>query len=663
MGQKHSCLTRRSWILSLAGGFAGCSAFESNDTETRTALETNTGTTVETATTEADTDVIDFDGGGAAAFDTALSELAATPGGTLRIAPGTYRFDASRAPEPAYPSDDVRSHFGVSGLTAATITGPGPDTDGEAVIELTDPTRGFLFLNDAAEYTIRDLTVRHDPAPHTQGIIRSLSDDRRRIVVDLQDGFPALNEAPFSGDPAPSRLFANVFEQNGERVTRVTTDERSHFKEFAAIERVGDRRYELTLADGVETGALRTGRLLAIVAWHQIAPQFATVDAVRPTFQNVTLRTSPYRGFNFNYCERPIVQNCVVAPDPDGQRVISTNADVVHCNNCPVGPRVEGNRFERNTDDTVAVHNELMGVTALPDDRTVQVTKDFGTRVAAGDELLYASSRLERRGTLPPVETVDESGGPAGQTSPVLPETITFTEPVADRISVGDVLTPPRNRNSDTVVRGNTFRSNAARFVSLGGVDGGIVANNDFDGTHTDGVQVEAIGDTGSGVGAQLKGWSEEVLIRDNRIARTGLAGVPSGVPNAVFVSVDVGEGNPNNPSVSGRPHRNVTVENNDLVTTAGLGVHLADIQGATVEGNQIRDPGRIPVIDIGAYGLGLRHVADVTVDGNRVVATADDLTGFGYRRESEGVDLGNNAYVVAGENQPADLTDIGSAE
>ncbi|WP_254273305.1 hypothetical protein [Haloarcula marina] len=133
--------------------------------------------------------------------------------------------------------------------------------------------------------------------------------------------------------------------------------------------------------------------------------------------------------------------------------------------------------------------NELMAVREFLDDRTVRVYAGFGTRVGAGDRLVAASDRLERKGMLPAVEAVDERGG--GVTGdPVNPESITFTEPVRDRLATGDALTGARMQNAETVVRDTRVRSTRARFVRLGGVAGGLVEDNTFVGTNSDGVEI-----------------------------------------------------------------------------------------------------------------------------------------------------------------------------
>lgn len=659
---------RRAYLSALTGaaaGLAGCPSENGDERPTRTTTDARTATTAATRTkTETKTEtVVRFDGGGSAAFADALDAVRGEPGAVLQLDAGTYRFDASQAPSYEYPFDDHRVHFDGVGLTDVTIAGPPPDAGGTAECVLADPTRGFLSIQNPAGATaadrprgptVRDLAVRHDPLPYTQGRIEALTDDRRAITLALEEGFPGVEGPPFA-EPEPLLVSANVFTADGDRLRRVTGDARSNFKRFASIEPAAQRRVALRLADGIEPGGLAVGRRLALVPRHRNATLFLHSDLIEPTYERVTVRSTPNFVFEFNACERPVLRDSAVTPPESG--LIATNADGVHCNNCPRGPLVERCTFRRTSDDSVVVDAELMAVRELVDDRTVRVYADFGTRVGGGDRLTSTTPRLERRGTLPPVEKVDQRGGGI-TTDPVNPELLVFSDPIAERLSVGDTLIGPRMRNRGTVVRDSTVRATRARFLRFGGVLGGTVENNTFLGTNSDGIEIAGAGDVREGF-SDLKGWSEDVLVRGNEIVDTGLVGVPSGVPRAVFVGVDGGEGLAPAPSTTGRPHRNVRIVDNTIRSVAGHGIEVADIDGATVENNRIEGFGRLSPVAIGRYGLGVRNAGDVTVRNTTVATDDTDAAGFGWRAESDSVATGGNEFVVAGERRPATVVDI----
>lgn len=661
--------SRRAYLAAVgaATGLAGCGGTESTPTPSEDPTDTSTDSPTATADppTETPTDEpteteppeeLLFDGGGASAFAEALDRLREGPVDTLRFAPGTYRFDASEAPDYEFPLDDFRVHFDGRDLGDVTFVGPGPD-EGEATVVLEDPTRGFLLF-DGGTPRVRDLTVRHDSWPMTQGTIREF-DGEQSVTLELESGYPTFEQSPFVADHEPDEVAASVFEADGRRVRGVTGAERGNYKRVAETEPLGGRRYRVTFEDGVEMGGLETGRRLAVVARHVGASAFVCVDCLEPTLDRVRLRSAAGFALWFVACDGPVVTDSVLAPDDGSGRLVSVNADGIHCDNGPGGPRVEGCRIERAGDDAVVADDELLVVDSFESDRTVRVRGTFGSRVAGGDELTVASPKLvlleELFGDLPPVAEVDERGGGV-TTDTVNPETITFESGVRDRLRVGDLLTGPRMRNADTLVRGNTIREIRARFVRIGGADGVRILDNEFVGTHSDGVEVEAVGGEGAGF---PKGWSTDVEIRGNRIVDAGLVGVPAGVPHGVFVGADTGEAGPSETTSSGRPHSTVTVAENEVVGTGGPGVAVHDASGVTVSGNRVEDPGRLPGPDWAAYGVGLWNVGSATVARTTVTTGVDDLNGFGWRRDAT-LDTTGNGYVVGGEEREATFTDLG---
>lgn len=661
--------SRRAYLAAVgaATGLAGCGGRDATPTASEAPTDTPTDTPTETADppTETATDSpteteppeeLLFDGGGASAFAEALDRLREGPVDTLRFAPGTYRFDASEAPDYEFPLDDFRVHFDGRALGDVTLVGPGPD-EGEATVVLGDPTRGFLLF-DGGTPTVRDLTIRHDPWPMTQGTIREF-DGERTVTLELESGYPTFEQSPFVADHAPDEVAASVFEADGRRIRGVTGFERGNYKRVAETEPLGGRRYRVTFEDGVEMGGIETGHRLAVVARHVGASAFVCVDCVEPTLDRIRLRSAAGFALWFVACDGPVVTDSVLAPADGSDRLVSVNADGIHCDNGPGGPRVEGCRIERAGDDAVVADDELLVVDAFEGDRTVRVRGTFGSRVAGGDELTVASPKLvlleELFGDLPPVAEVDERGGGV-TTDPVNPETITFESAVRERLRVGDLLTSPRMRNADTLVRSNTVREHRARFVRIGGADGVRVLDNAFVGTHSDGIEVEAVGGDGAGF---PKGWSTDVEIRNNRVQAAGLVGVPSGVPHGIFVGTDAGERGPSEATGAGRPHSNVTVAGNRILDAGGPGIAVHDASDVTVRNNRIEDPGRLPGPDWAAYGIGCWNLGSATVEGATVTAESDDLNGFGWRRDADPT-LAGNSYVVAGEEREPTFTDLG---
>lgn len=646
---------RRTYLAALVasvGGMAGCnsSGGQSEDTAsrsttnrttrrptvspTRTRTQSRTDAGTETETTDP-RDVVEFDGGGAAAFADALTALAAESGRTLSIAPGTHRLDASAAPDDV----DVRTHFALAGAADATIEGNG------ATLVFEDPTRGGLSVTGTDGIVVRNLTVEYDPVPYSQTTVREVTSDGRELVVEVQSGFPPLSHGLY--DQA-ARVLGTVYRETGAPLGPVN-GHGGHYKRFASTTHLGGSRFRLRLADGVGVGGLAVGRVLAVVPRFPEARPLRFERSLRPRVDAVTIRAAPGFSVYFNYCARPVARNVTVAPPPDSGRVLATNADGIHVNNCREDPMVADCHLTRTGDDAVVVDAQLVTVTDVVDPRTVRVSPSVGSLVGAGDRMAAASAAFERKGDLPRVAEIDMQGG--GRTrGPELPELIEFEEPVDDTLAAGDFLTDRAFENRGFAVRRNEVRDVHARMVRIGGAADGIVEGNRLVGNNNDGVLVEA---TGRGA---PKRWVDDVTIRNNALADVGLGSVTAGRPEGIVVDVD---GTPvharDGPPTTGRPHRNVTIADNTVQGVATTGIHLADVDGATVERNRVVDPGRIRMTSLDPYGVGLDHVAGAEVRGNRVVGTAADVDGFGWRVASDDVRSGENELRVAGEDRPAE--------
>lgn len=648
---------RRRTLLAATAGvatLAGCGGRGSPDestpttagsetaTDTRTATETAAPTTEATTTEQETADqplVVEFDGGGAAAFADALDAVADEPGATLRVVDGPHRLDASAAPA----LDGIRTHFALTDAEDVTIDG-----NGQSLV-FTEPSRGALHVEDGENVTVRNLTVDYDPLPFTQGVVDEWNPEERELVLALDSGYPSLSAPVFA---AADRVQGTVHRGDGGPLRRVN-GHGGAFKRFSAIDRLGSRRFRLTLASGIGTSGLAEGRRLALAA------RFASARGVRfrrcidPRVENVTIRTAAGFAMYCNYCAGPVVRNVTIAPPPGSDRLISGCSDGVHLDNCRETPVVEGCRIDRIEDDGIVVDTQLLEVTAVVDGRTVRVAPSVGSLVGAGDRLEAASPAFERKGELPRVERIDMQGG--GWTDgPELPDTIAFADTVGDTLSPGDLLTSRSFENRGFRIRNNEVRHSNARLVRIGGGAEGVVELNTLVGNNNDGILVEANG------GGTPKRWVDDLVIRRNTLRDIGLTSVTAGRPEGIVVQVD---GEPvydrDEPSPAGQPHRNVAIADNTLTNVATTGIHVADTRTAAVVGNEIVDPGRIRMTAFDRYGFGLDHTADVAIDTNNVVGTGADVDGFGWRAASRGLTLTENSLVVDGEDEPARLVDL----
>jgi len=608
---------------------------EESTTVVFTESTTRTDGTEATRTTDGTTESerLVFDGGNAAAFQSALDAAAVRPDATLAIEPGTYRLGRSDS----QPGGGIDAHFEQVGLEDVTIEGNG------ATLVFTDPTAGMLHFYGGSGLTIRDLTLDYDPTPFTQAEVVSFSPSDRTVVVELEDGYPALDHEMFDTE----KVWASTHTAGGEFVSGVHADKNPD-KEFSSVVSLGDRRYELTIRESSNLAGLAEGRRLAIVARAgDHALHFA--DVAEPTLENVTVRASIAFAVHFAVCTRPVVENCTVGPRRDSGRLIGSDADGIHCLSAREGPRIEDCDIHHLEDDGIVVSTEMSSVTEVVSEDTVRVADTYPFTASEGDVFAVLSPSGERRGELPPVAAVDYRF--EGPRSPGRPRTVTFESPVSDRVAQGDYVLNRETANHGFEVRNNDVRNNRASLVRIASGRGELVGNT-LSGSSSPAVELEC--DT-RGVWSP-KGWLYDVTVAENTVERSGMNYInPRVDPTAIHVLHRAGEPN------EGTPHRDLRIRDNEIVDSGGLGVRVEDATSVDVTDNELSNPNgldRRRFLGRAGYGIGLENVEDVTLSGTRVSGASDRLAAFGWRADATGVETSGNTLVVDGDSQQADLVD-----
>jgi hypothetical protein len=646
-------VSRRRLLASVGvgavSGLAGCSnsdgagetAGDASATDGTTVVFTDTATSTtatgsgeagsESTTTAGSEDVV-FSGGDAAAFGDALQTAADNPGSTLEIEPGTYRLDPS-----SYDlNTGTDAHFELVGFSDVTIEGNG------ATLVFTDPTLGMLHFYGSEGLTVRNLTLDYDPVPFTQAKIQSVSREDRSVVVQLEDGYPALEHPMFDTE----KVWGSTHTSDGEFVTGVTAD-RNPDKEFAAVEHQGDGTYRLRIRESSSLAGLKPGRRLAIVARAgNHALQFQNVD--RPVVENVTIRASIAFALVFAVCDRPVAENCTIGPRADTDRLIGSDADGIHCLNCRRGPRIENCDIHHLEDDGIVVATHMCIVDDFIDDRTVRVTQEPPVTVAPGDSLRAMSPAGAVTRDVPPVADVDYVF--KNELSPGRPRTITFESPIRDVLQTGDYLLNEAAANHGYTVRNNTIRNNRASLVRLASGRGEFV-DNELSGSSLAAVELEC--DT-SGTWTP-KGWLYDVEIANNIVSRSGLNYInlqSLGAPAFHILHRAGGDG-------GATPHRDVTIRDNQVTESGDLGVLVEDATDVTVTNNDLSDLNHLDLdyfLGRAGYGLGFTNVDGATVSNNTVTGSAASLADFGWQSRSSGLSMSGNKLVVDGEASPATL-------
>jgi len=571
-----------------------------------------------------------FDGGDLASFVDAIQTVSERGGGTVTVDPGTYRFDQGAA-DSGPSSPDTR----LENIQNVTIEGNG------ATLLFTRPSRGGLRFVTGSDITIRDLTLDYDPVPFTQGEVVDFSTDDRTITLALDDGFPTLSHEMFQ---KADNVYATTHAADGAFV-RGTRAHGHPDKFFSSVRSTEDGRYVLTLARRSHMTGVEVGRRLTIVARNNDSVlSFYKVDT--PSVENVTIRTSNGAAFAAQVCAAPTFENCTIAPPPESSRQLASVADGIRITNCLPGTTIENCRHEQVGDDSITVDHRLNTVLEIVDDRTIRVKNLHPFVAKSGDVMEVISPAGVLKGTLPPVANITPQFPPVGDRGK--PETITFEQPIRERLSTGDFIGNQATASRDYTIRGCELRDHRGNLIRVS-AGHGVIEENVLAGAHQTGIELH----TYSKGNWPPKGRIVDVTVRNNHISRPGLNYLAGLQTAGIYLHHDP----PADVTTEGRPNENIAIVDNEIETCASVGMEINGTAGLQLEGNTMRDLHHLDYPNKG-LGLTLTNVADATLSGNTVVGSSDRLQAFGARDACEDISLSENTLRIDGDPSPAELVE-----
>jgi hypothetical protein len=637
---------RRLLRRSVGGGAvlaAGCLDSSNSGDGSGTATRTSTaGTpTSPTHTVGVDGSTVRFSGGGSPIFDEAIQTAASMDGGTLEIAPGTYRLDGSHSP---VEDNNVPANFWISGANDGfSIRGP------DATLQFTNAKLGGIHVHDSADVTIEGITIDWAPPPFAQGTIESVSPGKGTAEIALAEWSRTLDDRLFEhakhvwGYPgAADATFLEGVASKGSDVKWLATVSRDRDRQW--YEHLGGSRWRLHFPERTTYEGMEAGGTLAINPRHAGAKAFAFIDCTKPTLRNVTVHSSPSVATQGKHCDELRIEGVTVAPPTDSDRLVSTNSDGIHVTNNATGPTMVDSTFRNLLDDAMVVDTRTMPVTEIVDDRTVRVEDVVGAWVREGDTCRAITPTAVRKGELPAVASVEYRFH--GPRTPGRPKAITFESPIAETLAVGDFLLNETLSNDGFALRNNTARNNRARPIRITSGDG-VIEGNHVDGCSGSAIELEFFTESQFAP----KGWVENVTIQDNVLERVGLAGVAWGLDSIVSVSRTI-------ESTEGRPHENVEIRNNELRENAYWGLDLRYARDVTVSNALVEAPNVLS--ESGTYGMGFQYVSGLEVADSTVRGTADQVESFAVSANVEDVTGSNNELVIDGESRPVEWPEEG---
>ncbi|NDP22492.1 MAG: hypothetical protein GZ091_15620 [Paludibacter sp.] len=257
---------------------------------------------------------------------------------TITLPKGEYQLDMS---------GNLQSYV-FDGLQNLVIDGNGSS------ILCNRQTRAFDFLN-CTNVTFKNFCIDYQPLCFSQGVITSISTDRKTWEVRIFNGYPYSN---INNDKM------DVFDASTKKL-------KNNYKTFYTasftISLLGNNRILININES-------SGGALAKVS-DLVTLNCDGIGAIRPhciysescknmKFQNDTIFGSNSFSMFESDCENSLYQNCVITrktndPTVEIPRLRAGNADGIHSKHAVIGPTIEGCKIEYNDDDCIAINGRF----------------------------------------------------------------------------------------------------------------------------------------------------------------------------------------------------------------------------------------------------------------------------------------------------------------
>jgi|GEM_PF-6067542 len=304
------------------------------------------------------------------------------------------------------------------------------------------------------------------------------------------------------------------------------------------------------------------------------------------SLERLTVLQCPSHAYLFTHCGKGIcLDGCRIARG-DQSRPITATADGVHIGSCRGDIVIENCDFSLQGDDSVNIHGRWTRANSL-DERKINVrSADLKDFTEVGDPVnFHSATNLEFYGTA----IIAEIEKSASEDLIIL----TIDREIPEGFAAGDLIANQNNASDNFIIRNNYFHDHRARGMLIQAKNG-IIEENLIVNVQGAGIQITTDCDF------WLEGFGcENVVVRGNRLI--GVNKVNSSSyrmdrhPAALNVVVDTPTGIGDYPL-----HKNIIIENNEIVDTPGAAMLVASVENATIRGNRIKNSGYNPNQELG---------------------------------------------------------------
>ncbi len=284
------------------------------------------------------------------------------------------------------------AHMLVQGARGLTLAGE-PGT----LLIMTSMAAAGVLLERCADVTLRQLAIDYDPLPFTQGTIVALDPAAGKFDLRVDAGFPPATEERFR---TAEQADGSVRDARTPEIVKVTAGRDGVLYDVNAggIVGLGPDLFRLAVAAPERRGIAVGDRFVFPARTNGNGQAVAQYFTERCMLDRITVHSAPVVAFILFGCESPIFRECVIEPLPGSGRLLSANADGIHCKWARGTPLVERCRFIGIHDDAFTFHSMGQRVLRREGDNTLIVERNEFFR--AGDEIAVIEQTEGRtRGT------------------------------------------------------------------------------------------------------------------------------------------------------------------------------------------------------------------------------------------------------------------------
>ena len=501
---------------------------------------------------------------------------------SIIVPPGDYRFDQRKG---------VRFHR-LEGV----------EIDATGATFWFGPGNGVVF-EECRNSKLLGLTIDSDPLPWTQGVIEEIDPKTETIMFRVDEGYRVLEGKELT---QPGRI---LYFDGKTRLELPVFDDQA-----LAFESLGERRLKITkfntarvFRDGVPGRPVQIGDLVAFFIMYGGGGGVSLHDCEGVRLENVTNHGAS--AFAFHETEGKGGNQyigCKLIRRPGTNRLMASRADCFHSASTEKGPLIENCEFSHSGDDLIAIHGFFGVILRVVSPKEIIVASPFVKVLNAGSKLEISDpegATTPREVTVQTEERIQDAAVLAE--AKALPEVL-FRERklrirdlntncvarvVLDQeipLQKYDVVSAPDHSGRGAIVRNNYLHDGHVRGVLVKSEDL-LIENNRIERTGHAGIIAES-------EFYWLEGpFNKNIRILNNRLVQNGWATFDKAGFTASQAAVHVGSyfGRRMFPRTfaSGLQNSDIQITGNHIERPAGFGITVLNTRGATITDNVIVSP------------------------------------------------------------------------